>query len=753
MTGEELIGANIFIKEISNGTITNNYGFYSITVPAGEYTVMCSFIGYNEYSKKIKLDKDLKNNISLSEKIYTTKEVVISGERPEDNVESTQMGAVRLPVESIKRLPALMGEVDIMKTIQLLPGVQSGGEGNSGFYVRGGGPDQNLILLDEAVVYNASHLFGFFSVFNSDAVKDVNLIKGGMPAQYGGRLSSVLDISMNDGNMKSYHADGGIGIISSRLTLQGPIIEDKSSFIVSARRTYIDVVANPFIRKEAKAKGSGYYFYDLNAKLNYRFSDKDRLFVSGYFGRDVFTFKRNDAGFKVSIPWGNATTSIRWNHLFNDKLFVNTSAIFSDYNFEFEAEQDEFAMKLFSGIRDYNLKVDFTYLPDIRHNVKFGLNHTYHIFTPNSASARIGETEFDTGDIIKQYAHESALYINDDFDFNEFFRISAGVRASSFMQVGPFTRYIIDQFGRNEDTLFYDPGEIVADYQNIEPRISIRYTINSKTSVKAAYTQNYQYIHMATISSVSLPTDVWVSSSTLVKPQYGQQYAVGFFKNLWDNYVETSVELYYKKMKNQISYKEGRYPGDDAGSNTDNIFTFGIGESYGAEFFIKKRLGSTTGWIGYTLSRTTRQFDDINKGEIFPAKYDRTHDLSFILTHNFNDEWSASFVFVYATGNSATMTIGRYMIDGRIVSEYGGQNEYRMEPYHRADISVSYEPKSEKRFHSSWNFSIYNLYNRQNPYFIYFDNEGDIQSGSLQTRAYQVSLFPIIPSVTWNFKF
>ncbi|MFH2141645.1 MAG: TonB-dependent receptor, partial [Bacteroidota bacterium] len=680
-TGEELIGANIFIKDLSKGTITNTYGFYSLTFPAGEYTISCSFLGYTDYSKKIKLDKDIKNNILLSESVYMTKEVVIVGEKPEDNVESTQMGTVRLPVESIKKLPAIFGEVDIMKTIQLLPGVQSGGEGNSGFYVRGGGPDQNLILLDEAVVYNASHLFGFFSVFNSDAVKDVNLIKGGMPAQYGGRLSSVLDISMNEGNMKTYHADGGIGLISSRLTLQGPIKKDTCSFVVSGRRTYIDVLTDPFIRKEAKAKGSGYYFYDLNAKVNYRFSDKDRLYLSGYFGRDVFIFKHKEAGFNVNIPWGNATTSLRWNHLFSDKMFVNTSAIFSDYNFEFQAEQDEFEMKLFSGIRDYNFKIDFTYIPEIRHNIKFGINHTYHVFTPSSASARIGETEFDTGDIIKQYAHESAIYINDDFDFNEFFKVSVGLRASSFIQVGPFTRYTIDQFGRNEDTTVYSPGEKIADFQNVEPRLSMRYTINSNTSLKAAYTQNYQYIHMATISSVSLPTDVWVSSSTLVKPQYGQQYAIGIFKNFWNNKVETSIEVYYKKLKNQISYKEGRTAGDDAGSNSDNNFTFGLGESYGAEFFIKKRIGNTTGWIGYTLSKTTRQFDDINNGNKFPAKYDRTHDISFILTHNFNNEWSASVVFVYATGNTATMTVGRYMIDGRIISEYGQHNGYRMEPY------------------------------------------------------------------------
>jgi len=439
-SGEDMIGANVYIKELSKGTITNTYGFYSLTVPAGDYTFAVSFIGYNDYSKKIKLNKGIKLNVQLGENIITTDEVVITGERPEDNIESTQMGTIKLPVESIKKLPAIFGEVDILKTIQLLPGVQSGGEGNAGFYVRGGGPDQNLILLDEAVVYNAAHLFGFFSVFNSDAVKDVELIKGGMPAQYGGRLSSVLDISMKEGNMKEFHVDGGIGLISSRLTAQGPIIKDKSSFIVSARRTYIDILAEPFIKETAKAKGSGYYFYDLNAKLNYRFSDKDRVFLSGYYGRDVFTFVKKAAGFSVGIPWGNATGSLRWNHLFNSKLFVNTSVIYSDYNFEFQAEQENFEMILFSGIRDINSKVDFTYIPQIRHNIKFGINHTYHTFTPSSATARVGETEFDTGDIIQQFAHESAIYVNDDFDVTEDFKISFGLRGSHFMQDCPFTR-------------------------------------------------------------------------------------------------------------------------------------------------------------------------------------------------------------------------------------------------------------------------------------------------------------------------
>jgi hypothetical protein len=754
-TGEDLIGASVYVKSISKGTSTNTYGFFSLTLDEGVYEVSASFIGYQDFVKKITLNKPVKINISLKPTSIATQTVVITGEKSDQNVSGTQMGTVKMPIESIKALPAFMGEVDILKTIQLLPGVQSGGEGNTGFYVRGGGPDQNLILLDEAVVYNASHLFGFFSVFNADAIKNVNLIKGGMPAQYGGRLSSVLDISMKDGNSQKYEVDGGIGLISSRLTVQGPIKKDTCSFIVSGRRTYIDVLVDPFIKKTAKAKGSGYYFYDLNAKLNYKFSDKDRLFVSGYFGRDVFTFKRSDFGFNVEIPWGNATTSVRWNHLFNDKLFVNTTAVFSDYQFSFGAEQNSFEFKLFSGITDYNAKVDFTYIPNVVHNIKFGANYTYHIFRPSSVSARIGETNYDLSGIVKYYAHDAAIYINEEWDVTERFKLSAGLRATSFIQVGPFDRFIKNEFGIVTDTIHYNRGEQVADYQRLEPRFSMRYSLNSKSSFKASYTQNYQYIHMASVSSVSLPTDLWVPSSEIVQPQYGTQYSLGYFRNFLDNLYETSVELYYKDMKNQIAYKDGALPGDDIGQNADNSFAFGQGWSYGIELFVKKRYGKTTGWIGYTLSETTRKFAEINNGDIFPAKYDRRHDVSFIVSHEFNPKLTLSLIWVYATGNATTLAIGRYMIDGRIVNEYAPRNSYRMKSYHRGDISLTWKPdgKKERRFEETWNFSIYNFYNRYNPYFIYFNNEGNFYEGSLQTRAFQVSLFPILPSVTWNFKF
>jgi len=747
-TGEYLIGATIYLKENLKGVSTNQYGFYSITVDEGSYTIDYSFLGLTSQQKQIKLDKDVRINVALETNAIVTSEVVIESEGADKNVQSTNMSQVKIDVKNIKKLPAFMGEVDVLKTIQLLPGVQSSGEGSSGFYVRGGGPDQNLILLDEATVYNASHLFGFFSVFNSDAIKDINLIKGGMPAQYGGRLASVLDISMKEGNSKKFEVDGGIGLISSKLTLQGPIKKDTSSFILSGRRTYIDVLVNPLINDTSAFKGTSYYFFDLTSKVNYRISDKDRLFLSGYFGRDVFTFRNADRGFKFDIPWGNATASMRWNHLFNDRLFVNTSVIFSDYQFSFGAEQNDFEFKLNSSITDWNTKIDFSYLPNYKHNIKFGSHFTYHTFIPGSVTGRSGEVVFEPESIFKQYSNEGALYISDDIEVTEDLKIHAGLRYSSFQFGGPIT---VRNYFKNELT-----GDTANHHRHLEPRLSMRYKLNKSSSVKTSYTQNYQYIHLASLSSVSLPTDLWVPSTKIVKPQYGRQFAVGLFKNWKDNKWETSIEAYHKKMDNLIEYKEGALPEDNTNTASDESFTFGDGESYGLEFFIKRRLGKTTGWLGYTISKTTRYFEELNNSIGFPAKYDRTHDLSLTATHELNENWVLSAVFVYATGNTLTPALDRYIIDGDIYTEFADRNSYRMPAYHRMDLSATYtRNKANKRFNSSWNFSIYNLYNRANPYFIYFDVEGDgnLTDGGLEPKAFQISIFPIIPSVAWNFNF
>jgi hypothetical protein len=784
--GEYSIGANVFIKESLKGGSTNQYGFYSITVEKGMYHLVASYVGYKNFEQEITLDKDLRININLTPTAIMEKEVEVSSEKSDKNVMSTTVGAVKLDMEEIKKIPAFLGEVDVLKTIQLLPGVKSAGDGNTGFYVRGGGPDQNLILLDEAVVYNAAHLLGFFSVFNGDAVKSINLIKGGMPAQYGGRLASVLDITMKDGNDKKFHSQGGIGIISSRLTIEGPIKKDTGSFIVSARRTYIDALAKPFAKPGSTLKNSGYYFYDVNLKANYRLSDKDRLFLSGYFGRDVMNFNDNGAGFHLNIGWGNGTGVLRWNHLFSNKLFMNVSAIYSDYKFSFGATQSNFEFKLFSGINDWNGKVDFGYYPTIRHQIRFGANYIFHTFTPLSASAKQGDTEFDLGGVKKLHAHEAAVYVSDDFDLTEKIKIHAGLRYSYFMQIGPFDRYLKDPIsGQTTGSIHYGTNQRVADYGSPEPRFNIRFELNSKSSIKASYTYNQQYIHLASLSALTLPTDTWVPCSDIVKPQKGTQYSLGYFRNFKDNKWETSVEVYYKTMKNQIEYKDGSLPGASVNDNSDNQFVFGTGEAYGAEFFVKKRQGKFNGWVGYTLSWTTRTFPDINGGRTYYAKYDRRHDASIVLSYDLSKKWTFSTIWVYGTGNAITVPVSYYFIDGNFTTEYGDRNAFRMPAYHRLDISATLTPdrakhierkkkrlirrlglsdkvspediklphKWAKDYESSWNFSIFNVYNRHNPYIVYFANTGSAYDGTLKIQAKQVYLFPILPSITWNFKF
>lgn len=768
-TGETMIGATVYVKETQKGTTTNVYGFYSFTVDAGEYTLIAAYLGYVESHQKINLNKNITVPISLKPKVVETQAAQVVGDKVENKISSTQMGKEVLEIETIKSIPAFLGEVDVLKAIQLLPGVQSAGEGNSGFYVRGGGPDQNLVQLDEATVYNASHLFGFFSVFNADAIKNVTLIKGGMPANYGNRLSSVVDIQMKDGNAKEFHAQGGLGFIASRLTVEGPIIKDTSSFIISARRTFIDLFLRPpFVSKESNAYGNSYYFYDLNAKVNYIFSDKNRLFLSAYFGRDKFQFRSAESGFKANIPWGNATATLRWNHIFNNKLFANSSLIYTDYDFSFGAGQEDFKFELYSGVRDWNAKVDFNYYPSVKHTVKFGFNYVNHQFTPSTASASQNDTEFDLGKPYKIFANDYALYALDDWAINDRLTINGGLRATRFVQHGPFDRYITNTDFEITDTITYKKGDKVAQYNNIEPRFALSYLINKSTSVKASYTQNYQYVHLASISSLSLPTDVWVPSSDRVKPQFATQYAVGFFKNFKKDLYETSVEVYYKDMRNQIEYRDGATPDMDIKNNQDNNFVFGKGWSYGAEFFIKKKYGKFNGWIGYTLAWTERNFPDINQGKDFFARYDRRHDLKIVGIFELNDKWSFGATFVYATGNALTLPQQRYLFGGaidpnnintsqfnnpQIYYTYGDRNSYRMAAYHRLDVSATLQGRKTKNFESSWVFAVYNLYNRYNPYFIYFDSTFDPKINQIKIQAKQVSLFPILPSVTWNFKF
>jgi hypothetical protein len=751
--GETLIGASVALKNNAKGISSNQFGFFSITLTEGKYELVGSYVGFQPLSIPIKLDSDKNINFDLSPREALT-EVIVSSNKRDANVKNAQMGKFVLPIEQIKAIPAFLGEADLLKTIQLLPGVRNAGEGSAGIYVRGGGPDQNLIMLDDAIVYNTGHLFGFFSIFNSDAIKNVSLIKGGMPPQYGGRLSSVLDVAMKEGNDKKLQVDGGIGLIASRVSIQGPIKKNKSSFIISARRTYIDGLTKPFVSKNSQFGGSGYYFYDLNAKMNYRFSEKDRLYISGYVGRDVFNFVNGQKSLQVNIPWGNATGTIRWNHVFNKRLFGNTTAIFNNYNFTFQALQNSLNIKLASGIRDFSLKQDFDLYPFTGHKVKFGGLYTLHRFTPSVVSGGQDSVIFKPLNPQSKYAHEAALYIQDDWEVSDKVKINFGLRYSGFQQIGPYKIYQTDKDGNRLDSTVYSNGQSVRKYGGLEPRFTLRYAITDETSIKASITKNFQFIHLVSNSGTTLPTDLWVPSTYKVKPQISWQYSAGLFKNFKENMYETSVEVYYKNMQNQIEYQEGYTP--NTLEDTENSFTFGRGWSYGSEFFINKTKGRLTGWIGYTLSWTWRQFSQLNGGEKFPSKYDRRNDISVVGIYELNKRWKLSSTFVFGTGNAATLPQRFYLVNGVLTQEYSRINEYRLPSYHRLDFAAIYNPKKNvyrKKMKTEWIFSIYNLYSRKNPYFIYFDQTGSPYDGSLNVQGKQVSLFPIIPSVTWNFKF
>ena len=752
LTGETLIGANLSIPIEHKGIISNQYGFYSITLVKGKYQFLCSFIGYQPKLLLLDLNHNQQLDFNLVSNTAVINNVTVVAKKRDNNIKTAQMGKFELNINTAKAIPAFLGEVDILKTLQLLPGIRNAGEGNAGFYVRGGGADQNLILLDDAVVYNTGHLFGFFSIFNSDAIKNVTLIKGGMPAQYGGRLSSVVDVAMKEGNTNKTQVDIGVGLIASRFSIQGPLKKNKASYMISARRTYADALAKPFIKKTSDYYGSGYYFYDLNAKMNYQISEKDHLYLSGYFGRDKFNFNNAKRNFNTEIPWGNSTATLRWNHVFNKKLFANTTLVYNDYKFELNGKQRDFNIKLSSGIHDLNAKTDIDYYASTEHKIKFGAQYTFHTFLPNLFTAKQDSVVFSPQNANKKQANEYAIYLQDDWEFNKKIKLNLGIRYSSFQQVGAYTNYIRDINGNKMDSTVYAKGQTVQTYGGFEPRATVRYELNEQSSFKAAITNNLQYIHLVTNAGTTLPTDLWVPSTIRVKPQMSWQYAMGYFRNLKEGMFETSVELYYKTMENQIEYKEGYTP---SLKDPEEEFVFGKGWSYGSEFFINKVKGRLTGWIGYTLSYTWRQFKDLNNGLKYPSRNDRRHDLSFVTNYELNAKWRLSSVFVYGTGSAISIPERFYFINGTLSQEYSRINAYRMEDYHRLDFAATYTPKhkSTSKTTTNWVFSVYNIYSRKNPYFIYFDQEGSAATGNLSVVAKQVSLFPIIPSVTWNLKF
>ncbi len=748
--GEELIGATCYFPDIKKGITSNEYGYYSITVPVGTYKISFSYIGYETQILTLDLSKNQILDISLSDNIKQLGDVNVIGIRKDRNVESTDMSMEKLPVKLVKKLPSFMGEVDILKTITLLPGIQSGGEGSSGLYVRGGGPDENLLLLDEAPVYNASHLLGFFSVFNSDAIKDIQVYKGGIPAEYGGKASSVIDIRMKDGNSQHLSGQAGIGNISSRLTLEGPIIKDKWSFIVSGRRTYADVVGRMIGIDELK--DNQLYFYDLNLKTNIEFSHKDRVYISAYTGDDYFKL-----GESLYMRWGNITGTARWNHIFNGKLFSNTSLIYSKYDYSLGVPSnsaDQFDWN--SRIEDYNFKQDFTWFLNTNNKIDFGLNIIKHHFEPGNIDTSAGSF-FEPIKLTNYNAISSAGYISNEQKFGTLLTVKYGLRLSVFQQIGigKVREYINPNSPQSDEiineTSYKGGDKIGSPFINLEPRISAKLSVSETSSIKTSYNRMAQNLHLISNTNSPTPLDIWLPSNKYIKPLIVNQVAAGYFQNFYENTYETSLEFYYKDMQHVLDYKDGAELFLNEDLETELLT--GTGYAYGMELMIKKQEGQFTGWASYTLAKSMREIPGINNGNPYPSTYDRTHDLSLVSNYDINKKFSLSASWVFSTGNPVTYPVAKYYVQGNTLFYYSERNSNRIPNYHRLDLSFNYNFKKNesRKFKQSLNVSLYNVYSRRNAYSIYFRPNEDNSAVIEATRLSIVG--SIIPSITYNINF
>jgi hypothetical protein len=742
-SGEELIGATIYVKNLKKGTVTNEYGFYSLTIPENSYQIIYSYVGYETQIKKVELNQNLRINIVLKEQSKTLNEVIITAERKDANVARAEMSTMKIQAQEIKKIPAFMGEVDVIKAIQLMPGVQSASEGSSGFNVRGGDAGQNLILLDEATVYNASHLMGFFSVFNNDAIKDVKLYKGDIPAAYGGRLSSLLDIRMKDGNNKEFHANGGIGTVSSRLTLESPIVKDKGAFIISGRRSYADLML--MFSSDEDIRKNQLYFYDLNLKGNYKINEKDRIYLSWYMGRDVFDY---DDLFGFS--WGNKTFTLRWNHLFSEKLFSNFSVIVSDYDYELGQNSEEQGFIWLSDLNDIKFKADYTYYPNTRNTIRFGATGTMHHFNPGLAKGVGNQTIYNELKMPESNALEWAGYLSNKWELNEKTTINIGLRGTIFQNMGKATVYHFDENYEKTDSTVYSSGEIYHTFWGLEPRVNFKYSLNTQSSFKGSYSRTKQFIHLASNSTAGSPLDIWVPSSPNIDPQTADQFAIGYFRNFYEDALETSIEAYYKNMDNQIDFRD--HAELLLNPEIEGEFRTGYAWSYGLEFLIRKQTGKFTGWISYTLSKAERKIPEINQGKVYPASYDKPHNIAIVASYDFSERLNAAANWVYSTGNPVTFPVGRYEYGNMIVPIYSDRNDYRLPDYHRLDLSVTYKFGVDKTrgLKSELNLSIYNVYNRKNTWMLFFSQDDEDPNITIAEKVY---LFPILPSVTYNFYF
>lgn len=767
--GEKLIGANVYVASLQKGTVSNSFGFYSITLPQDSLKMVVSYIGYKAQIIKTALNQDLNLDIKLTPEGGGLDEVTVEAERVDNITESTQMSTISVPIAQLRTIPALLGEKDLIKALQLLPGVKAGTEGASGIYIRGGSPDQNLLLLDGAPIYNASHLFGFFSVFNGDAVSHVDLVKGGFPARYGGRLSSVVDISMKEGNLYKYEVEGAIGLIASRLTVQGPIVKNKASFIVSGRRTYLDLLARPLIKAQNNAEQNvnlGYYFYDLNAKLNWIVSKKDRIYLSTFKGLDDFylkeTYQRSSYGgnttssgtesYQAGLNWGNFLGTLRWNHLFSNKLFANTLLMYSNYKFGLGAKEESkytqnstnyvsrFSAEYFSGIKDYIGRIDFDYRPSVNHSIRFGTSALFHTFNPGAVQIIQTQTGQPTSNTTPQdqkiKTQEYTLYAEDDYRVSDAFKVNLGVHSS---------------LSTVNNTSFW----------SIQPRLAARHKIK-QMALKASFATMSQNLHLLSNSGIGLPTDLWLPATPRVRPEESWQVGAGFAYEIPDKDTEISLEGYYKEMKNVIEYLPGANFLPSSDTDWQDKVAVGNGDAYGAELFIQKKAGKTTGWIGYTLAWSNRQFDELNEGKPFPFRYDRRHDVSVVAQHALSKTIDLSATWVYGTGNAVTIPIAVYPSEGNVsfwnrfgasVRDYSDRNAFRMSPYHRLDVAITIKRNRHSRFFGdkvrTWTFAAYNAYNQKNPFYLdlLWNNQ------TRRNEFTEITLFPIIPTFTYEFKF
>jgi len=745
--GETLAGATVYVKEINNGAAANNYGFYSISLPAGTYTFIFDYIGYNKQTKTVELNNDLTLNVEMVSQASSLKEVEIKAKAKNENVKSTEMSVVKMDIKVVNKVPALLGEVDILKTIQLLPGVVSGGEGSTGFSVRGGGTDQNLILMDEAPVFNASHLMGFFSVFNNDAVKDLKLYKGDIPAAYGGRLASLLDVHQKEGNNKKFGVKGGIGLISSRLMVEGPIKKNKASFLIAGRRSYADIFL-PLAPKE-EIRDNTLYFYDVNFKVNAELNENNRVFMSGYVGRDVFGVKKHGRG-NMGMDYGNNTLTLRWNHLFSRKLFSNFTLVRSNYNYKLQSDQRNQNFTWKSKMTNYTFKYDFGYFLNPDNTVKFGVFSTFHNFFPGIITANDENSVLNDFELPESQALEYGLYVQNKQKIGALLSLNYGLRFGIFQNIGPSTVYHFNQNHISTDSTVYSVNEIYNTYHGLEPRISLTYILTENSSLKASYSRTIQYVQLASNTTVGSPLSIWFPASPNVKPQYGDQVAAGYFRNFFDGAVETSAEVFYKKMYNQIDFRD--HAQLLMNEKLEGELRFGSGDAYGIELFVRKNTGKLTGWVSYTFSKSMRYFGQINDGNPYVSPFDKPHDFSIVANYDFTERFSVSATWVFTSGAPATFPTGRFVYGNMVAPVYSDRNDYRLPDYHRLDFGATLKEKEKpgRKWHHSWVFSVYNVYNRHNAFSIDFEQA---ENDANKTVAVKTYLFGIIPSVTFNFNF